>query len=58
MREVAKYLTPVQRARLFAMRDRLHHRVREVREHGGMRRGKGGRDHWKAQKGEVEDAHE
>ena len=58
MREVAKYLTPVQRARLFAMRDRLHDRMRVAREHGGMRRGKAGRDHWKGEKGEVEDAHE
>jgi periplasmic protein CpxP/Spy len=58
MREVAKFLTPVQRARLFAMRDRLHHRMKEVREHGGMRGGKGHPDRWKAEKHEMGDPHE
>jgi periplasmic protein CpxP/Spy len=33
MREVAKYLTPVQRAQLFVMRERLHDRMRDAREH-------------------------
>jgi Spy/CpxP family protein refolding chaperone len=33
MRDVAKYLTPVQRAQLFVMRDRLHHRMKEARGH-------------------------
>jgi periplasmic protein CpxP/Spy len=37
MRDVSKYLTPVQRARLFMMRERLQHRMQEVREHRGMR---------------------
>ena len=50
MREVAKYLTPVQRAQLFVMKDRLHHRMKEAREHREARSGKGGRDSWKAEK--------
>ena len=47
MREVAKYLTPVQRARFFVMRDRLRHHMKEAREHGGMRGGRAGRDRGK-----------
>jgi periplasmic protein CpxP/Spy len=51
MREVAKYLTPVQRARFFVMRDRLRNRMKEAHEHGGMRGGREGRERWKAEKG-------
>ena len=45
MKELSKFLNPVQRARLFVMRDRLRDRVKEAREHGGMRRGREDRDH-------------
>jgi hypothetical protein len=45
MKELSKFLNPVQRARLFVMRDRLRERVKEAREHGGMGRGREGRDH-------------
>jgi periplasmic protein CpxP/Spy len=55
MREVAKYLTPVQRARFFAMRERLHHRMKEARGHRGM---SGDREAWKAEKHGMDDAHE
>jgi periplasmic protein CpxP/Spy len=58
MREVAKYLTPVQRARFFAMRERLHHHMKEAREHRGMGDDRGGRERWKAEKHEMDDAHE
>jgi hypothetical protein len=36
MKELSKYLNPVQRARLFMMRERFAHRIREVqdRRHG------------------------
>ena len=47
MREVAKYLTPVQRARFFVMRDRLYHHMKEAREHRGTWGSSEGRDHWK-----------
>jgi hypothetical protein len=48
---VAKDLTPVQRAQLFVMRERLHDRMRDAREHrrhgwgsgpGGHERGEAG----------------
>jgi LTXXQ motif family protein len=39
MKELSKFLNPLQRARLFVMRDKLRHRVKEVREHRGFRRG-------------------
>jgi Spy/CpxP family protein refolding chaperone len=58
MREVAKYLTPVQRARFFAMRERLHHRMKEAHEHGGMGAGREGHGKWKAEKHGTDDAHE
>lgn len=58
MREVAKYLTPVQRARFFVMRDRLHHRVKEARGHRGMRGGREGRDRWKDHERGTGEAHE
>ncbi len=48
MKELSKFLTPVQRARLFVMRERLRDRVKEAREHHGGRRGgradRGGRE--------------
>jgi protein CpxP len=58
MREVAKYLTPVQRARFFVMRDRLHHRMKEVREHRGMWNGKEGRDRRKGHEGGPGEPHQ
>jgi Spy/CpxP family protein refolding chaperone len=38
MKEVSKYLDPVQRARLYVMRERFHHRVKEAHEHRKMGR--------------------
>jgi hypothetical protein len=38
MKEMSKYLNPVQRARLLVMRERFHHRVEAAREHRGMGR--------------------
>ncbi|HEV8453853.1 MAG TPA: Spy/CpxP family protein refolding chaperone [Gemmatimonadales bacterium] len=58
MREVAKYLTPVQRARFFVMRDRLHHHMKEAREHRGMRGGREGRDRWKGHERGMGEPHE
>jgi protein CpxP len=43
MRDVSKYLTPVQRARLVVMRDRLHDRMKDAHERHGMRGGSEGR---------------
>jgi len=43
MREHSKYLSPVQRAQLYVMRERLIQRVQEVREQregGGIRGGR------------------
>jgi hypothetical protein len=37
MKDVGKYLTPVQRARYFMMKEKFQHRVRELRERRGMR---------------------
>ena len=42
MKELSKYLTPVQRARFFVMRERMAHRVQEARGH----RGQMGDDMW------------
>lgn len=38
MREYAKYLTPVQRARLLVMRERMFHHVKGAHGHRGMGR--------------------
>jgi periplasmic protein CpxP/Spy len=57
MREVAKYLTPVQRARFFLMRTRLQHRMKEAREHHGMHDDRG-REKWKAEKHGTDEPHE
>ncbi|HEX2251387.1 MAG TPA: Spy/CpxP family protein refolding chaperone [Gemmatimonadales bacterium] len=38
MREYAKYLTPVQRARLLVMRERMYHHVKGAHGHGGRER--------------------
>jgi LTXXQ motif family protein len=38
MREYAKYLTPVQRARLLVMRERMYHHVKGAHGHRGMGR--------------------
>jgi Spy/CpxP family protein refolding chaperone len=43
MKDLAKYLTPVQRARFFVMRERLRDRVKDAHEHRGMRGGGEGR---------------
>jgi hypothetical protein len=48
VKEQSKYLNPVQRARLYVMRERFAHRVKEVHGHRGdmgMRRGEM-RRHW------------
>jgi hypothetical protein len=58
MREVAKYLNPVQRARFFVMRDRLRHRMKEAREHRGMGDHPDGRDRWKDDKHGTDEPHE
>jgi hypothetical protein len=39
MKDLSKYLSPVQRARLYVMRERLRDRVKHARDHGGMRGG-------------------
>ena len=44
LKEQSKFLNPVQRARLYAMRERFSHRVREVHDHRG-RHGDMGRKH-------------
>ena len=38
MKEVSTYLNPVQRARLYLLREQLSHHVREAHEHRGMGR--------------------
>lgn len=38
MKDLSKYLNPVQRARLFVMRERFYHRVKEAHDHRGMGR--------------------
>lgn len=38
MKEIAAYLNPVQRARLFMMREQFSHRVKEAHGHRGMGR--------------------
>jgi hypothetical protein len=51
VKEQSKYLNPIQRARLYVMRERFAHRVKEVH---GQRGERGGRDrggHW----GDVKD---
>ena len=58
MREVAKYLTPVQRARFFVMRDRLYHHMKEAREHRGRWGGSEGRDRWKDHERGMGEPHE
>jgi hypothetical protein len=34
MRELSRYLNPVQRARLYVMREQLYHRVKKAHGHG------------------------
>jgi hypothetical protein len=48
VKEQSKYLNPVQRARLYVMRERFAHRLREVHgDHGKMGRHRGEmRQHW------------
>lgn len=43
MKEQSKYLNPVQRARLYVMRERFAHRVREVHGHRGAMHERRGR---------------
>jgi LTXXQ motif family protein len=38
MKDMSKYLNPVQRARLYVMRERFSHRVKEAHEQRGMGR--------------------
>ena len=38
MRELSRYLNPVQRARLYVMREQLYHRVKKAHGHRGMGR--------------------
>lgn len=57
MREVSKYLTPVQRARFLVLRERLHERMKEAREHQEMR-GRGGRDGWKGRDRQMSESHQ
>lgn len=38
MKEVSKYLNPMQRARLYVMRERFHHRLKEAHDHRKMGR--------------------
>ena len=45
VKEQSKYLNPVQRARLYVMRERFAHRLKEVHGHGGMG-GKHRGGHW------------
>jgi hypothetical protein len=46
IKEQAKYLNPVQRARLYVMRERFAYRVKEVHGHRGEMRGKRRGGHW------------
>jgi hypothetical protein len=48
VREQSKYLNPVQRARLYVMRERFAHRVKEVHGHRGEmgKHRRGMREHW------------
>lgn len=48
LKEQSKYLTPVQRARLYTMRERFSHRVREVHGHRGRHGGMGRKHDGKA----------
>jgi hypothetical protein len=58
MREVGKYLNPVQRAQYFIMRERLRHRMKEAKEHRAMRGDKEGKDYWKSEKHGTDEPHE
>jgi Spy/CpxP family protein refolding chaperone len=53
MKDLSKYLSPVQRARFFLMRERLRDRVKEAREHRGMRGGGEGWGRGKGHDGEM-----
>jgi hypothetical protein len=46
IKEQSKYLTPVQRAQLYVMRERFAHRIREVHGHRGEMRGRHRGGHW------------
>ncbi|HEX7337789.1 MAG TPA: hypothetical protein VF252_11340 [Gemmatimonadales bacterium] len=45
LKEQSKFLTPVQRARLYAMRERFSHRIKEVHGHRGGHDGRGRKHH-------------
>ncbi len=46
IREQSKFLSPVQRAQLYIMRERFAHRVKEVHGHRGDMRGRHRGGHW------------
>jgi hypothetical protein len=46
VKEQSKYLNPIQRARLYVMRERFAHRVKEVHGRRGGMRGRGRGGHW------------
>lgn len=46
VKEQSKYLNPVQRARLYVMRERFAHRVKEVHGHRGEMGGRHRGGHW------------
>jgi hypothetical protein len=46
VKEQSKYLNPVQRARLYVMRERFSHRLKEVHGHRGEMGGKHRGRHW------------
>jgi hypothetical protein len=58
MRDVSKYLNPVQRARLFTMRERFQHRVNEAREHRDMRGGEDGARRWSQRQPTTREPHD
>ncbi len=52
VKEQSKYLTAVQRAQLYVMRERFTHRIKEVHGHRGEMRGKHRGGHWGEMRGE------
>jgi hypothetical protein len=58
MRDASKYLNPVQRARLFTMRERFRHQVEEVRERQEMRGGEDRSQRWSRRRPMSREPHE
>jgi hypothetical protein len=59
MKELAKFLNPVQRARLFVMRERLRDQVKQAQEHGGGRwGGRQGHDRRKSHEQAMDQPHQ